>query len=218
MGSDPTLPPYGQSQPPYGQPPPYGQSQPPYGQQPPYEQTQPPYGQPENQGYQQPTQYYGPPRQGGYMPPPPQPQKKSRRWLWITLGIIGGIIVLGCVGCGITAALGVGFFARSIGSTVVADEYYTAIKNQDYSQAYTYWDTSGVTSVQGQQVTEQTFTVLAEAVDKLKGPVTSFVAQPNTNDPSLVTVMVTRNGSPYSVQLQFKQINGNWKIVKANSI
>lgn len=153
------------------------------------------------------------------MPPPPQAQpKKSLRWLWITLGIIGGIIVLGCVGCGITAALGVGFFAKTIGPTVVADEYYTAIKAQDYAKAYSYWDTNGVTSVQGQQVTEQTFATLARAVDVAKGPVTSFSAQPNTNDPSLVTVTVTRNGTPYAVQLQFQQVNGSWKIVKANGI
>ncbi|HLI05056.1 MAG TPA: hypothetical protein VKV40_00640 [Ktedonobacteraceae bacterium] len=209
---------YDQSQPPYGQQP-YEQTPPPYGQQQPYGQTQPAYGQAEYQGYQQPTQY-APPMQGGYMPPPPQsqPQKKSLRWLWITLGIIGGIIVLGCIGCGITAALGVGFFAKTIGPTVVADEYYTALKNQDYVQAYSYWDTSSITSVRGQQVTEETFAALARAVDRLKGPVTSFVAQPNPSDPSQVTVQVTRDGTPYDVQLQFKQVNGNWKITRADGI
>ena len=191
----------------------YDPNQQPYGQQPPYGQPPPSYGQPEYQ----PTQYVGP-APGGYMPPPQQPQKKSLRWLWITLGILGGIIVLGCVGCGITAALGVGFFAKTIGPTVVADEYYTAIKNQDYVKAYSYWDTSGVTSVQGQQVTEQTFAGLAQAVDLAKGPVTSFSAVPNSNNPSLVTVTVTRNGTPYDVQLQFQQVNGSWKIVKANGI
>ena len=152
------------------------------------------------------------------MPPPQQPQKKSLRWLWITLGILGGIIVLGCVGCGITAALGVGFFAKTIGPTVVADEYYTALKNRDYPKAYTYWDSSGNTTVQGKQATEEEFAILAQTVDTVKGPVTSFSAAPDSNDPSLVTVTVTRNGTPYDVQLQFQQVNGSWKIVKASGI
>ena len=177
----------------------------------PYGQAQPPYGQPQYP----PTQYAGP---GGYGPPPQQPQKKSLRWLWITLGIIGGIVVLGCIGCAVTAALGVGFFAKQIGPTVVADEYYTALKNQDYAKAYTYWDTNSVTSVQGQQVTEQTFAALAQAVDTTKGSITSFSAVPDSNDPSLVTVTVTRGSTTYDVQLQLRQVNGNWKIVKATGI
>lgn len=154
------------------------------------------------------------------MPPPPQsqPQKKSLRWLWITLGIIAGIIVLGCVGCGIAATLGIGIFAKAAGSTITATEYYTAIKNQDYSQAYTYWDTSNDTSLQGQQATQDAFTLVAQAVDAAKGPVTNFSVQPNTNDPSMITVSVTRNGTPYNVQLQLKQVNNSWKIVKASGI
>jgi hypothetical protein len=172
---------------------------------------QPPYGQPQYP----PTQYAGP---GGYGPPPQQPQKKSLRWLWITLGIIGGIVVLGCVGCAITAALGVGFFAKVAGPTLTATEYYTAIKNQDYSQAYTYWDTSSTTSLQGQEATQDAFTLFAQAVDTQKGPVTNFTVQPNSNDPSLVTVTVTRGSTTYDVQLQLRQVNGSWKIVKATGI
>lgn len=37
---------------------------------------------------QQPLQYY----------PPPQPPKKSRKGLWITLGIIAAVLVFGCIG------------------------------------------------------------------------------------------------------------------------
>src|SRR5437763_7465327 len=116
-------PPYGQPQPPYGQP---GQPQSPYeqqwGQQPP-----PQYGQPQQPPYQQqwgqqppqdyaPTQYvapaYGAQPAPGYMPP--QQPKRSRRGLWIALAIIGGLIVLGCAGCGILFATGAGFFAKSV--------------------------------------------------------------------------------------------------------
>src|SRR6266702_5372250 len=118
-----------QPQPPYGQP---GQSQqPPYEQpqQPPYEQQ---WGQQPPQNYA-PTQYvapaYGAQPVPGYMPP--QQARRSRRGLWIVLGIIGGLIVLSCAVCGILFATGVGFFARTVGAPVtVVDQYYKAIEKQ----------------------------------------------------------------------------------------
>ncbi len=85
MGYDPNTP-YNQGQPqqpPYGQPaipntsPVYGQGQPPY-QGPTQAYGQPPYGQ---------GQYGGPPQNYTQAP-----QKKSRKWLWITLSIIGGVL------------------------------------------------------------------------------------------------------------------------------
>ena len=210
MSYDPNQP-YGQQ----GQPgqPQWGQPQPPYGQ-PEYNSTQPGYNP--TQPVYNPAQYGGPPP--GYMPPPQQQQpKKSLRWLWITLGILAGSVVLGCVVCGITAALGVGFFAKVAGPTVAATEYYQAIKNQNYNTAYTYWDTSNV-AVQGQQLSQQAFVSAAQLIDTTKGPVSSFSVTPNSNDPSQVTVTVTRNGTTYDVLLQLHQVNGNWKIFKANNI
>lgn len=202
------------------QPPPYeqpGQAEPPY--------PQPPYGQPPPQwGQQPPPQYnpaqYGAPPNYNYMPPPnyASPPKKSRRWLWITLAIIGGILVLGCVVCGVLAATGIGFFAKVAQPALVATEYYTAIKNQNYSQAYTYLDTSSVT-VQGQQASEALFTTAAQAVDQQRGTVSNFSIVPNTNDPSTVSVTVTRaRSSPYVVNLRLKQEGNNWKIISADGI
>lgn len=45
--------------------------------------------------------------------PPQQPQKHSRRGLWITLSIIGGLVALGCIGSSLFVALSVGSFFRS---------------------------------------------------------------------------------------------------------
>ena len=109
-------PPYGQqpAQPVYGQPgqQDYGQqpAQPPHGQQPGYPQqpAQPPYGQqpgqPQQPGYppapgQDPTFAYGQP---GYIQQ--APAKKSRKSLWITLGIVGVLLFCLCGG-GIAAAI-----------------------------------------------------------------------------------------------------------------
>src|SRR5438309_6178190 len=126
FGQPPTqyTPPPGYGQQPYGQPPPG------YGQQ--------PYGQP-SPGYGQ-EQYRGaPPMPGPGYAPQQAPRKSSLRWLWITLAIIGGIIVLGCAGCAIASAAGIGFFAKTVlGPTTTANAYYQAIKNQDYAKAYTY--------------------------------------------------------------------------------
>ncbi|WP_020523154.1 hypothetical protein [Catelliglobosispora koreensis] len=124
----PTYPPQ-PAQPPYGQQPSYGQApQPPYGQQPqqPHGQ-QPGYppqpgqqasygqqpGQPQQPGYapgqatpgypqapgQDPTFAYGQP---GYLQQ--APAKKSRKSLWITLGIVGVLLFCLCGG-GIAAAI-----------------------------------------------------------------------------------------------------------------
>src|SRR5437016_4241896 len=136
MSYDPDQPTYGRPQDPsgppsYGQQPPMGHVPPPYGpeyvppqQQPPYQQ--PPYVPPQQQPpYQQPQ--YGMPPMQNYTPP--QPPKKSLRWLWITLGIIGGIIILSCAGCAIASVFGISFIAKTVGQpTIVASSYYQAIK------------------------------------------------------------------------------------------
>jgi len=155
----------------------------------------------------------------GYAPQQ-APRKSSLRWLWITLAIIGGIVVLGCGGCAIASAAGIGFFAKTvIGPTTTANAYYQAIKDQDYAKAYTYIDTSKA-SGQLQQETEQAFSALGQLDDKAQGRVTSFSQQNVSvnNDTSTVTMSVTRNGSPYTVHLQMKQEGNDWKIVGFDNI
>src|SRR5260370_42556721 len=109
----------------------------------------------------------------GYTPQQ-TPRKASLRWLWITLAIIGGIIVLGCAGCAIASAAGIGFFAKTVlGPTTTANAYYQAIKNQDYAKAYIYIDTSKA-SGQLQQETRQAFSAIGQLDDRTQGPVTSI--------------------------------------------
>jgi len=162
----PQQPPYEQPTAQYNQQPPYGQPQ----QQPPYG----PYGQlpPNNPPYGQPQPAYGQPPYG--QPPmyaQPQPQKRSLRWLWITLGVVGGILVLACAGCGVAVALGYNFAAKIAGPAVVSASYYSAISKQDYTSAYSYLDTSTV-SIQGQTLTEQEYAQAAQAIDTTQGKVT----------------------------------------------
>lgn len=79
------------------QPSPDGQQQP---QQPPLYESQPPDGQ----------LPYGVSPIPSYWPPQP-PKKPSRRWLWITLALIGGLVVLTCIGSTIFVAVSLGSFA-----------------------------------------------------------------------------------------------------------
>jgi Domain of unknown function (DUF4878) len=184
----------------YGQPP---YAQPPYGQ-PPFGQPPPPYGQP--QWGEQP-QLYG------------QPPKKRRRWpLPLVIAIIVGIVVLACVG-GFAAIFLVLF--NSPPKTVV-QQYYDAIKSQDYAMAYSYLDPTIEITFQGgsQQITQQAYTQAAQAYDAIKGKVSDFSityvginSSSSTGNTADVTVQVTRNGNAYEVNLKLRQEGNDWKIV-----
>ena len=222
----PQQPPYGQPQPPYEQPQ-WGQQPPPYYGQPGQPQ-QPPYGQP--QWGQQPPQDYAPtqyvapaygtqPAAPGYMPP--QQLKRSRRGLWIVLGIIGGLIVLSCAVCGILFVAGVGFFAKTVAApALVANQYYSAVEKQDYSTAYSYLNTNLIAQ-NNQPLTQELYTTAARTLDTAKGTVSNYSVgniSVNNNTAS-VTVSVTRGSTPaYDVQLQLQQVNGTWKITRFDNI
>ena len=228
--------PYGQ--PPYGQPgqpqpPPYGQPQPPneqqwgqqhpsyYGQ--PGQPQQPPYGQPWGQQHPQdyaPAQYgapaYGTQPAPGYMPL--QQPGRSRRGLWIALGIIGGLIVLSCAVCGILIASGAGVLGGIIGKvagpTYTVSQYYNAVEKQDYSTAYMYID-ANFTVQNNQNLTQQLYTDAAQTLDTTSGKVNNYSIGniSVTNNSASITVSVTRGSTPaYDVQLQLQQVNGSWKI------
>src|SRR5260370_565748 len=80
------------------QPSPDGKQQP---QQPLLHESQPPDGQLPYGGSPIPTSW-----------PPQPPKKPSRRWLWITLALLGGLVALTCIGITIFVAVSVGSFAK----------------------------------------------------------------------------------------------------------
>src|SRR5260370_31298811 len=80
------------------QPSPDGKQQP---QQPLLHESQPPDGQLPYGGSPIPTSW-----------PPQPPKKPSRRWLWITLALLGGLVALTCIGSTIFVAVSVGSFAK----------------------------------------------------------------------------------------------------------
>src|SRR6516164_8975999 len=99
-------------------------------------------GQPQSpQPYPQ-YQYGAPPSPPAYAPPP----KKSHRGLWITLGISFVVILLIFIG-GIVAIVA---YVNNSPAKTVTQQYYDAVKSQNYAQAYTYLDIQTLT-LNGQQ-------------------------------------------------------------------
>ena len=128
--------------------------------------------------------------------------------------------MLSCATCGILFATGVGFFAKTVAApALVANQYYSAVEKQDYSTAYSYLNTNSIV-LNGQTVTQELYTTVAQTVDTAKGNVSHYSVGniSVTNNTASVTVTVTRASTPaYDVQLQLQQVNGTWKIISFNN-
>jgi hypothetical protein len=130
--------------------------------------------------------------------------------------------VLSCAICGILFVAGVGFFAKTVAApALVVNQYYSAVQKQDYNTAYSYID-QNLTASNGQPLTQQVYTVAAQALDEVKGKVSRFSVGGNisvTNNTASVTVSVTRGSTAaYDVHLQLQQVNGIWKISSYDNI
>jgi hypothetical protein len=155
-----------------------------------------------------------PPIPVGYAAPPAP--KKSLKWLWITLSIVGGVLVLGCAGFGSLL-----LFANLGGSDSTVQNYYKAVEQQNYATAFTYFAPGATfTSPQdGKTVqipTEQVYATVAESVDQEYGAVSNYQTSSGSDD-SHIIAKLTRGTQQYSVNLTLTQIDGNWKILNFNS-
>jgi len=96
--------------------------------------------------------------------------------------------------------------------------YYQTIEAQNYPLAYSYLD-ANATTADGQKLTQQTFTQLAQSRDNLFGPVTSFDLLINSSDHTQVVMTLTRKaGLRYHAHLQVKQEGNDWKILTLDRI
>jgi hypothetical protein len=142
-----------------------------------------------------------------------QPPRKSRRWVWITVGIVALLCILG----GILLVWGaVGAFTTYYHSSLRAsDMYYSAIKTQDYGTAYSYLGSHLQT-----EYSQQSFTQAAQQQDEALGRVSRFgMTSIPTGDPAYVTLTVTRtNGTTYTVHLELRQEGGAWKVTAFDRI
>lgn len=166
----------------------------------------------------QPYQPYMPPPH--FQPQPPQP-KKSRKGLWITLSIIGGIILLGCIGCSVLVATNFGTIKQIIGPSFVTGEYYASIQQQQYDMAFSFLASNASITIDGQSVPDNqaAFVQAATNMDAKYGPVTSFSVQTTDQNFNQLQIQVTRkNHAPYLVTLTFVNVNGTTKIASISNI
>ncbi len=172
----------------------------------------------------------GPAQAAGFAPPgpafaPPVQKKKSYRWLWITISILAVLLLAACSFCGWSFY---NFFASTVGPTEntvnVADDYYAALQNKDYSSAFGYITPQGTLS----GLTLDSFTKQAQDADNQYGAVRSYTATLgnfSTNSGTgvdlshfTVVVNVARAKQSYSVLLTLQKSGNTWKIVDFDRI
>lgn len=214
---------------------------------------QPAYGQPaqpaafnpgavpsQRQGYVQGQQVLqGPQSPQGFNPwvppgyPPPfvpsyeqrPPVKKSRRWLWITLSIVGAVLL---ITCGLCSWAAYSFFAPAVqgvsGSLNTVDDYYGNLQSKDYAAAFgdinTQYELSSLTQAQ--------FVKEASARNNQYGAILSYTpGQPAyASTPNggfdftrfTISVDVKRAKLSYTTTLYLRKIGNNWKITNFDSI
>lgn len=130
--------------------------------------------------------------------------------------------MLSCAGCAIAGALGFNFLAQAVGPQITVQQYYQAVKQQDYATAYSFLTSDASVNVNGQSVAvsqETSFETAASALDTTLGTVSSYTANTQGSDTSHVTVTVTRSrGGSYDVHLVLVKVGNSWKIQSADGI
>jgi hypothetical protein len=138
---------------------------------------------------------------------------------------------------GIAAILGIGNGLLALGPvaipSVIVDQYYSALRNHDYAQAYRSLDVSLMASL-----TQQQFTAMAEERDATDGAVSRYRIAPDiattttplpgeplpevsfTRNPAehVIVTVLRANGSMYPVHLQVRKVGKKWKITAFDRI
>lgn len=161
-----------------------------------------------------PTPEYSAPPIPGYAPPPVynQPPRQSYRWVWIAVSVLVAVSIVGVV----LLALGVGFAVNTYGGpTIASDQYYSALRDQNYTRAYSFLG-AHLKTVYSQEA----FTQMAQERDEAFGRVSEYAyTNVPSGDPATVNLTVTRaDGNTYTVNLEMRQEAGAWKVTAFDRI
>ncbi|GCF06452.1 hypothetical protein [Dictyobacter arantiisoli] len=187
-----------------------------------------PVGQPLPPGY--PPYPQGQSYLGNQPPPfvvgPPRP-KKTNKWTVIAISILVGLLLLSC---GICFWAGTSMFGGMFNQvynglsngTQVVNNFYDALQNKQYAQAYHALKPQGSLK----NISEQDFITRAEKQDTLYGPVLRYsVGQPDLSkydgqvlDTISLPVDVARTKKSYTAHIQLKLINNQWKITAIDNL
>jgi hypothetical protein len=144
---------------------------------------------------------------------PQQQSRRSRRTLYILVGTLAAIVLIGLTAFVWVIASSELNSIKQNGS--IPERYYLNIMSGDYTTASTYLDSSA--TINGQPVNQQGFIRLAKAADTQYGTVRGITFNIES-DATHVTATVSRGSRSYDVHLVLKQENGTWKIVSADGI
>ncbi len=153
------------------------------------------------------------------------PARKSRRWLWITLSIVGAVLLLSC---GLCSWAAYSFFSPVVqgvsGSLTVVDNYYSDLQSKDYTSAFSLISTQYNLS----SLTQSQYVQEASSRDSQYGAILSYTpGQPAyASDPNggfdftrfTISVDVKRPKLSYTTTLYLRKIGNDWKITNFDSI
>lgn len=148
-----------------------------------------------------------------YMEPQQQQSRRSRRALYIAIGVVSAIVLIGFTVFTVMAVSSALNSIKQNGS--IPERYYLNIMSGDYTTASTYLDSNA--TINGQPVDQQAFIRLAKATDTQFGTVHGITFS-TESDATHVTATVSRGSRTYDVHLVLQQENGTWKIVSADGI
>lgn len=108
--------------------------------------------------------------------------------------------------------------ASEPGPSQQARDYYLALSVQDYTNAYSFL-AAGLTTTDGQPLTQALYIQQAQALDASAGQVTSYIITADPAGSTKVTVQVTRSkGASYTVHLIFSHGTDQWVISSFDNI
>lgn len=169
------------------------------------------------QGYPYPYGSYPPPY-NPYGYPPPQPPRQRNTALWVTLTVVGIVVIGACVGCSI--------FAGSLFSTAgkLAQQYYQPVlvvesfclneKNADYSAAYDQLSAAQqATITRDQFITQSTDRDASEGVVTACDVDTSNTSISSTSTSATIGLTMTRsNAGTFQGTLTLISDGSTWTI------
>jgi hypothetical protein len=133
-----------------------------------------------------------------WQPPPPAVKKRRLTWLWILIPVL---LVF------VTSVVLIAVFAvrAIVGPIEATDDYFTALHDENYSEAYDLRCAAFKA-----QITEEDFT----RREQVNGPVGDFDFNgfDRTNDSATTEGDVTRSGVNYRVTIRLEKEGDDWKV------
>ncbi len=138
---------------------------------------------------------------------------KRRAALTLLLGALAVVVMLACVVTAVTAVAGSFWVQNQLNDPgVTAQQFYSALHQQDYAQAYSYFSSNAKS-----RLSESAFADKYASYDQVSGIIDSYPVTKSTINGSsaTLTINVVRRGNSTVAQVQTLQLvseNGSWRI------